>query len=292
MACLLAPLSVRAADGESTVTGMGMSSIEKQADTLRMQMDLQVEGPTLKDALEKLKARREAIKSGLAKLGATESSFVAADTRTVEAEGGNNRAAMERMIRERMAGRGGAGAAGAPKTVSVSCNIKMDWPLKGGTAEELLMAAGTIREQIKSSKLLETPKSPAQEEAAAEAAAEASFSDEPAANEPMFMFVAKVTEAEQAKATAEAFTKARESAGRLAKAAGSELGVLRSLSGQGTSDSSDYQNYYGGGNASMRYYYQQMMVQRAQGGDNSEVFAMQPGKVTQSIMVQAEFALK
>src|SRR5262249_34562218 len=107
------PLAAVAADGESTVTASVMGTVEKPADAMRLQVEMHVQAPTLKDALEKLKERKAQVKEGLVKLGADEKSFEPGDVSVSDPNGGDQRSAMERMMRERMAGRAGAGAAPA-----------------------------------------------------------------------------------------------------------------------------------------------------------------------------------
>src|SRR6266576_890909 len=54
--------------------------------------------------------------------------------------------------------------------------------------------------------------------------------------EPVFLYVAKISDEERGKATAEAFRKAKASAAELAKAAGVELGGLRQVTSQAAAD--------------------------------------------------------
>src|SRR4051812_39754697 len=107
LAALVLPVAANAADIANTVTGTGMATIEKPADTLRLQVVLQVEAPTLKDALAKLKTRREQVKAGLVKAGAVEKSIELGDPSVSDPNSSNDRSAMiQRAMRERMGGRG------------------------------------------------------------------------------------------------------------------------------------------------------------------------------------------
>jgi uncharacterized protein YggE len=287
---LLLPLAARGAEPESVVTSAGMSSVEKIADTMRMQIQIQIEGASLKEALSKLSARRDEVKAGLIKLGAVEKTFSAAD---ISVSDGNSptdrRSAMERALRDRALNRGGAASQPAPK-ITAMCMIKAEWTLKTDTPEAMMLAAQEIRDKVKASKLLESQLSPAAAEAAEEAAAMMDRGDGGAGSDPIYLFVASVTDAEQAKAMSEAFAKAREAAGRLAKAAGAELGTLRSLEGQSTYDPEEayaMQEYAGSA-----YYRQMMMQTRGMGGDAREAISSKPGKVSLQVAVHASFTLK
>src|SRR5262245_56036390 len=57
---------------DSSVTGVGMMTIERAPNLLRMQIELKVEGSDMKDALAKLHAKEEAARKKVIALAASE----------------------------------------------------------------------------------------------------------------------------------------------------------------------------------------------------------------------------
>ena len=114
----------------------------------------------------------------------------------------------------------------------------------------------------------------------------------PKPGEPIFMFVSRIPEAERDKAVAEAFQKAKAQASKLAKAAGTELGALKSLSSTSTS-----------GNANNNYQYNarawraMQMAGLGQSDDDeanenaAEALGAEPGPVKVHVTVMAAFDL-
>jgi hypothetical protein len=116
--------------------------------------------------------------------------------------------------------------------------------------------------------------------------------EEPKRGEPTFLFVRKISEEERDKALTEAFGKAKKEAGRLARAAGAELGALQQLGGQNMSrDIEDFSGMYD------PYYGRRLRQMREPCGSdgeqqNLEAAGVQPGKVAYRVVVSASFALK
>src|SRR5262249_6225391 len=118
-----------------------------------------------------------------------------------------------------------------PPTVVVYVPLKFEMPLKAADAEELLILASALEEKIKGADLggIKEGKqmSPQDEEMAQEVMEQVpNDENEPRRGEPLFLFVSKVSTADQDQALASAFQKAKREAGRLARAAGAELGTL------------------------------------------------------------------
>jgi hypothetical protein len=107
--------------------------------------------------------------------------------------------------------------------------------------------------------------------------------------EPKFTYVATLSDEEQAKATADAFAKARAQAGRLAKAAGTDLGPLLYLSSRRTPTANA-----GNPNEYMAQVYQNMLAGgRPPGtGDAAEAVGTSPSNVGVRITVTASFATR
>lgn len=301
VACLAALASTQAAQAQfaatdGAVSGMALAEVKKPAEVLRVHIDVLAKGKDLKEALTRLKERREAARVQLTALGAMANAIEFGEIQ-ISTEANDPRKQMERMIRARMGARGGKDPDKGKQApaVSVSVNLKADLPLKAANAEELLVVAHGLQEKIKAadlSGLKEIQKLSPQEEEAVEEGQMMMHSGNPnevKPGEPTFVFVCPITEAERAKALAEAFQKARKDALGLAQAAGETLGALRNLStAEANADPSEY-----GGN--MQYYYMMQRFRTASGNVPAqalEAVGMQPGKVSYRTMLSASFALQ
>ena len=293
---LVHPLVCRAQmSPEGTISGNGVVTLKPQPGILRLQVDLTAEGKDMKDALAKLKEAQNAIKPQVLSLGASEAS-VSFQTPRVGNATNDRRQQMERMMRSRMAKK--ATTAGAPGTpVTLTTTLKAEWPRKSAAAEEMLVTSQELKQKVQAIIKAASRTNAASEEEREEAEGSPDMSNmpyddgSPKPGEPMIIFVGKVSDDELAKATADAFKKAKDEAARLAKAAGAELGALRMLSGQAAFPSMD--ESYGGYNP----YYQRLMYMAAQqqrgGGDASrEAVGMDPGSVKMDVTVMASFGIK
>jgi uncharacterized protein YggE len=286
---------------EGAVTGQGIVELKRQPDTLRFQIEILARGKDLKEALSKLKERREAARQQVLSLGAVKESIEFGEPSAGSGKSDRQRE-MERMVGEKLGRRvdkKGAKPKAAPSVV-VSAWLKADLSLKAETTEDLLVLFDGIQEKIKAADLggmKEFQKmSPEDEELAEENLGGPRYSrgeDEPRRGEPTFMFVRKISEADRDKALAEAFGKAKKEAARLARAAEAELGALQQLGGQNMSrDMEDFPGMYD------PYYSRRMLRQMrdAFGSDGeqqtSEAIGAQPGKVVYRVMVSASFTLK
>jgi len=279
---------------EPLISSMGSAQVKKQADTLRMHLQVQATGNDTKEALAKLGEKKDAIRKQLAAIGADEKSIEFGAPQSGSATNDRQRQ-MEMMMRHRMAGKGQKKAEEV-KTVTVNASLKAEWPMKAGNPEQQFLAALDIQAKVKEAKLSDGGAKPAAElsaeeqEAAEEAEAEMAsmMGDESQAKpgEPVFFYVGRINDEERAKAIADAFKNAQGDARRLATAAGGTLGPVRQLSSNTNMDMSEmnYSNNY----AMQRYMYSNM-AQR-QGGD--EAISAQPGPVTFHTVVTASFQLK
>jgi len=194
--------------------------------------------------------------------------------------------------------------AGVPATnpaqsppVVVSASLKAEWPLKGAH-DEILQTAHEVETRIRAIKFTAdkpTPKTPEEQEAAEEAEGlqpPDRGDDQQRPGEPVFMFVSRISEADRAQALAGAYGKARAEATRLAKAAGVELGSLRSLSSSFTPGYNQYPQFeYSGRNQRLMYMLMQEQGEAAS-GDIDEAIGDDPGNVKLQIGVTASFAVK
>jgi uncharacterized protein YggE len=285
MLALAQPATAQAVEG--AVTGVGMATLKRAPDVIRLQVQLTGDGKTLKEALAKLAARREACKKKLVALGAKEDAVTFDDAKIDAAD---PRQQMEQMMRMRMNRGGGRPPATSPAgaaRVSVGAIVKAEWTLAGKSGEDLLVLAQDLQDKVKAADLAETKTASLEEQEAREERAGQDGSDEqaPPPGQPVFLYVAKISDQQRAEVLADAFKKAKSNAADLAKAAGAELGALKQLQSQAAPDMEQYQM--------MQYgRYNPYLMNQAQNPDPNEAIAAQPGPVTLRLTVSASFAIK
>jgi len=287
-----------------TVSAVGTATLKRRPAALRVHVEVIAKGRSLKEALTKLKDLREAARVQLDALGAVKQSVSFGEPSLSNVESAQ-RKQFEMMVRQRMTSRGKQVPKGlqVPKSFAVSSRLAADWPLEGGSAEELLLEAETLKEKIKAADLAGTKQakelSPEEQELAEEMAEMmAQHGEEPVpVGEPLFTFVARITEAERDQATADAFAKAKAQAERLAGAAGVKLGPLVALSGTGGGSSAmmdpDMYGMFGGYNYRRQQYLQQLIASGGAEDDDSknEAVGTEPGGLKFTFMVNAMFAM-
>lgn len=294
---LLAGLSLAASaqaqpGAPATVSAAGSEAVTLQPTELRLTIQLTEKGPTIKEVLAKLKARSDAAKLQIEQLAAAKESVRVSEP--VAASGDTDRLRQMQMMAMRSA-RGGRVPKGleTPKSVTLTANLSASWPLAGMSAEEVLIFSHELEEKVTAADLagLKEQKklSPEEEELAAEMAEFSSYSSsgEPSPGEPQFFFVGRISDERLDQATAAAFAKAKSQARRLAKAAGSELGRLSSLSSH-TSQ---------GDNSGYSYGMQYELLRQAglaAGADETENEAISAtaGEIPFQVTVQSSFELK
>ncbi|MFW6124554.1 MAG: SIMPL domain-containing protein [Pirellulales bacterium] len=284
-----------------TVAGMGVVTLSRPPQLLRMHVELTGKAETLDEALAQLKTRREAALLQLEMLKADMDS-VETEAPRIAAGQSQQQRQMEQMIRERMRSRSQrmpAGLAGS-EAVAVSMTLRAEWPLEAKTPEQVLRRAEAIRQQIKEADLAgsedEDELSPEAEELAEEMAgmSDGYGFDESAAKEgePLFLFVARVSDADRETALAEAFAKARKQARSLAHAADADLGPLVSLAGHGTGQSDMSGDQYG---YEYQAYMRRLAGQSAMGmafdQNAAEAMGLSPKSLSFKFRVRAYFTL-
>jgi len=285
-----------------SITGNGTASLKKDAQLIRLQIDLLAKGKDPKEALAKLKDRREAATKKLAELGATADSVRLEGVRVVPSKTDQQRQ-MEMMVRARMRGqKTTAREVTAREPVKVSISLKAEWPLKGASPEERLLAAHELQDKLREADLAGQKEAeqltPEEKEAMEEAAADeethfySGMEEGPKPGEPVYLYVAKVSDEERARLLTDAFNKAKTNAARLAQAAGATLGPLSYLMSTGQTYP-DFENFGGYGGAYRQYLYPLMQqAQMEQGEENAEAIGAQPGEVSIRVNVTASFAIK
>jgi hypothetical protein len=282
------------------VTGNGTVEIKKRPEIMRVQVEVVIRGKDLKDALTKLKARKEALGKQLADLGAVKDTAEFSDA-SVTSTVSDRQRQMERMmigrsIRAPVPDKSDVVKPKQPDPVFVASTLRADWPLKGSSAEEMLLVTHALQEKIKGADLgglKQQEKTPQEEEIEEEMRAQGGRygrEEEPKRGEPAFLFVCKISEAERDQALAEAFGKAKKEAGRYARAAGAQLGALQNLGSQIQNSSA-----YDGGFNDSPYYQPRMRRSQEEWGDpndpGGEAIGSQPTRVTCRISVFASFAV-
>ncbi len=290
-----APL--RAAEpSEGAVTGSGRVVIKRQPQLLRMQMMLSAEGKDIAEAAAKLKEAQMAAGKTLATLGADVKATTFGSMQVAGGAGDARQQYMQRMMA--MQGNRGRKPPVLPQMVSVSLALSAEWPLTAQSPEELLVNGYTLQEKIKASPLNKKDPgrklSPEEQEAMEEAQGLAQANgNNPSPGDPTFSYVCKVSAEDRDAAMAEAFRKAKVEAARLAKAAGADLGNLRTLGSvinSPTGTTLDEQQAY------MRMAMRQMGVDAAAAAATSdtaegEAVSPNPGSVELQVVVTASFAL-
>ena len=255
-------------------------------------------GKTLKEALGKLKDRREAAIVQLEALKADKESIEVGAPSLSKAQEAQKKQ-FEMMVMQRMSARGKKVPKGlqAPKSVTVSAKLKAQWPLEADSPEEFLLAVESLKKEIKDADITgskEAEKLSAEEEELAEemeAMMRNSGEGKVPVGEPAFVYVARISDEEHNAAMAEAFTKAKEQATRLAAAAGIELGPLVGLSGQGSGS-----NSFGNGMGYRRQQYLQQLIgvggMSEMGSNPNEAISTSAGPIKFQFMVNASFGFK
>src|SRR4051794_26635058 len=94
-------LPAPAVSGEG-ITGVGVATLERSPNVLRMQVELTAQGTDMADAVKKLRTTESAARKKLAELGATESSVSASPISDANATN-SRQAQMEILMRQQMA---------------------------------------------------------------------------------------------------------------------------------------------------------------------------------------------
>jgi uncharacterized protein YggE len=290
------------------ISGNGVVVISRQPETMRVQIVVQGKGGTLKEAMASVKTRTEGAKAQAVKLGADKESVKVDSPRIVEQQADQQQMQMQRMMMQQMnqgkkkAKQKGKEAEKPAEPVLVSAQFTAEWKLDAKSSEDLLVAVHGLQEKIKSADLAGMKDSdkltPEQEEMLEEMEAQSfgryNSNEGPKPGEPVFLFVGRIAEGERDKALAEAFQKAKVQAARLSKAAGVELGGLKSLSARSTSG--DANNYGYNNYNSSAYRMMQMARQSQMTGDDddensTEALGVEPGPVKFNVTVTAAFSL-
>ena len=250
VAIVLRAEEIHAQQSEPGIAATGSTVIECPAERMRLQIELTASSTKdLPDALTRLKALRAKAEKQLASMGAIKESVKFSAVRVDESQDDRQRQ-IQALMRQRMAvlARGKKPPKQeSNKSIQVVMELTADWELQPGDAMALLLSTTKLQDAVRDADLGglqdKAEASPEEEELAEELAMESPYSESSKPGEPRFSFLAKVPAAEMEKAMTEAFQQARAQAGQLARAAGIELGALRSLQSNSFSETAGRQSY-------------------------------------------------
>jgi uncharacterized protein YggE len=284
------------------ISARGSFELKKQPDRIHVEIEVFGKGVDLKEALAKLKIRRQSAQKFLEDLGVPPTSIEFSDPK-ITTEKTDRQQQMHMMMR-RMQIQQGKPVKEKPKEppkILVSSDLKAQVQLSAATAEELLMTSHKLEERIKGADLAGmkdlTHLTPQDDEQGQEEMDSDDGNDQqPKRGEPIFLYAARLTEDEYTKALAQAFKKAKRQAGQMAKAANVELGPLKHLDSDVAPDNyalASMQEAFMGN----QFYYQavQRMAEAPAGAGadkpTPEAIGIQPGKVVYRINLSAAFEL-
>jgi uncharacterized protein YggE len=289
MVALCGAITSAATAQDRQVSASGTSTITAPPEILRVNVLLKTEGKEVKEALARLKTEEQSAREKLGKLNAPADSIKFSDP----AMGEKPLTPQQRQMQMYMRGqnRGGKKPTTGPSRVNVTATLSADLPLKSASPEEMLIAVADLQAKLRES-FKPAPKAaatPEEQEVLEEmqGAEEAASGTDVKPGEPAFLFVHVIGEGEQNKAIADAFAQAKRSAERLAKAAGAELGEIKTLNSTSTTG--------GGENTDAQtVFYNAMINTRPATGESTAVEATgpQPGPVSSRVTVNVAFGLK
>lgn len=286
-----------------SIAGVGTTTLKRSPTAIRMYVELFAKGKTLKEALDKLKDRREAAIVQLEALKADKDSIEVSAPSLSNIQTAQKKQ-FEIMVMRRMGTRGKKVPKGlqVPKSVTVSAKLTAQWPLDADSPEEFLLAVEALKKKIKDADIAgskEAEELSAEEKELAEemeAMMRNSGEENVPLGEPQFVYLARISDDEHNAAMAEAFTKAKEQAAQLARAAGIKLGPLVGLSGQGGGNNTlGDQMMYGRMGYGRQQYLRQLIGADTMPGMTAkpnEAISSSAGPITFQFGVQASFGFE
>jgi hypothetical protein len=287
-----------------TVRGTGTVTIERQPQRMQMEVDILFRAGSVEDAVAGLREQIETARLQLVELGALEDSITVGDPSIDTRQSGQQQMMQQMITPFRGPGRTPP-AAETQKPVTVTAVMQAAWELDQSETADLLVRTHELQEQIREADVAgseaATQLTPEEEEVLEEMQNQyGSYgsSDEAKPGEPLFYFVADITDEEYRQALADAFQDARARAEELAAATGSELGALESVVSNSQADIDSYDYNYGIDYQSTYYRAYQRLSNRTYGSSydapaNEERVAIgvKPGKVSYNVSVSAGFGL-
>jgi uncharacterized protein YggE len=277
---ILAIMSAMASADDSTVVVVGHATLKQRPEILRLKVTLSVQGDDSQGAITALSQRRDSLKKEMIALGAKEDSISFSEP-TGAAQLTPQQRQMQ-MILEAQGKKPTTQGSG----VNVSCDLSAEWPIQASSADEAFVISGDLEQKIKAAVAAgaaKKPKTPEEQEISEEMAGADQSQAGAKSDEPAFVFVHKLTDAEQADLDKRAVADAMAQAQQLATAAGKTVGAVKQISMSGAS-SDAAQNPY------MDY------IESMTGANNGpakpdEASGNVPGSVTANAAIQVTFEL-
>ncbi|MBN1588273.1 MAG: SIMPL domain-containing protein [Pirellulales bacterium] len=289
--------------GNDAVKSVGTVKLKIKPTTLRMYLQLDGKGGTLKNALANLKGNHKTTVLELEKLKAERDS-ISLGAPTIAAQ--SQQEQMEMMIQSRIVMPTTVEMSVAkpkgPRVYQVTALLMAEWPLPSDKPDELLLFVDSLTAEIekialsgkKDSKELTPEQQELLEEMEGASTSYSNDSDGVKPGSPYFVYVGTVSEDQRTKAMREAFGKAKKNAEQLALAARVKLGSLVGLTGS-SSGSSGLLNTYGsfGVDYEIRNYLQQITQGRQDEVESSEneVVGLTPGALSYQVVVTSVFKI-
>jgi uncharacterized protein YggE len=281
MAAVLAGMFAGAAPAKAddpTVSSAGSAEVKVRATSLRVRGEVTATGKDLGAALEALAKRKAAVSQGLEALKPASGTLTIGDAvvGSALAEDGSGESAYAQMMMGRRQPK-------QPTTdVSVSALVKLSLDLPAGEPDAVLVGAKQLEDKVKA--VLKSDAAPAaltpeQKEQMEEMQAMMQAGG-PSAEGITFQYVAPVGDDALRNATAEAITKARADAERLARAAGLELGPMKRLASSAESEMMSYMQRMS-----------RMQMGKSMEADKNEAVGSAPGKLTLEVTVSTTYGL-
>lgn len=285
-----------------TVTGRGTAELKRQPELLRVQVEIFAKGKDIKEALARLRERKESARRNLESIGFPAVGIEFGDP-SIGAEPNERRRQMQMMVLRQMRNQGKKGTA-KPKEappVLVVAPLKAELRLTAASAEELLALAHGLEERIRAADLgglRDIKQVTAQDEELAieqpDEIADGTEVEGPRRGEPLFLYVSQVSEADQDKLLQQAFQSAKREATMLARAAGAGVGMLYRLE-DGTVPGANFEETVALENPYVNRFVSQLLERARSNGsilEAREAIGMQVGKVSYRVVLAASFVLK
>ena len=275
------------AEDSRVVTAVGKTTLKKLPTSMRMTIQFKETGKDVTEALKNLKDRRDAATATVMKLGAVKESiqegipgFVGDDpqaARMMAMMERQNPAAVSRKKK------------GAAK-VTLTGSLSAEWVLSGDKLDDTLKQIQSIKDKITAAELAgaQTKKKLTPEEMEEMEEMEMMQQEirgvQQKAGEPGYIFIARISEEEAAKARAAAFQRATRQAEHLMASAGRKLGKLRGMQSHGTMGMENDFQVYG-------YHAHNGADANENSDDGDELLVKSPtfGKIPYFVAVQAMF---
>lgn len=303
LACLVGQSPAGEGPQTGRVTGTGAIALKRKPEILRVHIELLAKAKTTKDALAKLRDRKQFVKATLESMGAASEAIEFGEPSVAGAADGREQG-LDMILRQinpfQAPGRAAGKAKEAPFVV-VSCPLKVEIPLKASNPEDLVVLAHGLEERIKAADLgdLKNMKMAAPQDEEMQEQAQAMMQENQPGQlrrgEPIFIYIEKISEADRARAVREAFKRAQQHASQLAVASGTILGPVSdiqetSVAGYDPGDQGNPMAY-----AWLEYANRSTgLSRRGEFGEDQpalEATGMQPNKVYYRVSLTATFEL-